>query len=411
MYRQQYPWIGSTLAPRWQGGYGAFGLSVPTPLPGQPNYAPNMTATGFNYCGSKYGMQQMLQDLGYYKGPIDGDVGSGTLGAMRAFSTASGVPIGSGGLSNAWCQALLDAWQSKMQPPAAPAPQPAPTGNGGGGAPAPNGQPSGNGQPAPNGNGTPTTNGTSGKSAIDKAKDWWNGQSTGVKAAIGIGGVAVVGLIIYALVGGKKKATPNRRSFKTWPRGKKPSWRSRRSVENWKYHTGNSSMRSFIGRKLRQGHSLTEARGELKEQLKFYEDSDVRPNYRSNKASNRRLTKAQQATLGRIRGKRAKAKTGKITTLRSGKRYGHLKPPKRYYKMGAKRPSDYADPEHYKYPLVFRGPSGKVNVKRTKAHIRAAQSYFAKHKRKYPMATRRKIASSINKAKKRYGVGGKVVKA
>ena len=79
--------------------------------------------------------------------------------------------------------------------------------------------------------------------------------------------------------------------------------------------------------------------------------------------------------------------------------------------MGAKRPSDYADPEHYKYPLVFRGPSGKVNVKRTQSHIRSAQSYFAKHKQKYPMATRRKIARNINKAKSQYGVGGRAVVA
>ena len=70
----------------------------------------------------------------------------------------------------------------------------------------------------------------------------------------------------------------------------------------------------------------------------------------------RELTPAQAKAVGKIRGKRGRAKTGKITTLKSGKRYGHLKPPKRYWKMGARRPSDYADPEHYKYPLVFRGP-------------------------------------------------------
>jgi hypothetical protein len=339
-------WYDSPSPGGWA-GYGAFGLSVPTPLPGQPGYAPDMKATGYNYCGSKYGMQQMLQDLGYYKGPIDGKVGGGTLGAMRAFSTASGVPIGSGSLSNAWCQALIDAWAAKMQPPAAPPPAQPPVGNGGQqpAPPAPNGNgpaPNGNG-PVPNGNGNGVVK--NGKGALDKAKDWWNSQSTGVKVAMGLGGVAIVGLIIYALVGGSKKATPNRRR------------------------------------------------------------------YRRNKAPKRRLTSAQQTALGRIRGKRKGAKTGKIKTLKSGKRYGHLKPPKRYYKMGAKRPSDYADPEHYKYPLIFRGPSGKVNVKRTKAHIRSAQSYFAKHKRKYPMGTRRKIASSINKAKKRYGVGGKLVKA
>jgi hypothetical protein len=351
---QQSPWAGATPARTWAGGYGAFGafgLVVPTPLPGNPSYAPNMKAQGYSYCGSKFGMQQMLQDLGYYTGTIDGKVGTGTIAAMKAFGNAHGVPI-TGSLSNAWCQKLMDVWQAKMQPPAAPAPAPVPPPPAG----RPNGQPPSNGGPVAtpgNGNGVTSAPGNGngvtpvapGAGPIDKAKAWWNEQSTGVKAAIGIGGVAIVGLIIYALVGGKKKATPNRRR------------------------------------------------------------------YRRNRKAPKRLTTAQQTALSRIRGKRARAKTGKIKTLKSGKRYGHLKPPKRYYKMGAKRPSDYADPEHYKYPLVFRGPSGKVNTKRTKAHIRAAQSYFAKHKRKYPMGTRRKIASRINKAKKQYGVGGKVVKA
>jgi hypothetical protein len=375
-----------------------------------------MKATGYNYCGSKFGMQQMLQDLGYYSGTIDGKVGTGTLNAMKKFGNDHGVPI-VGSLSNAWCQKLMSEWQARMQPAPAPAPAPPPP------AGRPNGQPPSNGGPVAtpgNGNGAPVpSNGNGngvapapGAGPIDKAKAWWNEQSTGVKAAIGIGGVAIVGLIIYALVGGKKKATPNRRRFKTWPKGKAPSWRSRKSVENWKYHTGNASMRQYIADKMDMGYTLTNARGELEEELKFYEDSDVRPNYRRNRrAPKKRLTAAQQTALSRIRGKRAKAKTGKIKTLKSGKRYGHLKPPKRYYKMGAKRPSDYADPEHYKYPLVFRGPSGKVNTKKTQAHIRAAQSYFAKHKRKYPMTTRQKIARNINKAKRQHGVGGKVVKA
>lgn len=351
-YGQQSPaWVGATPVQMWGGGLGAFGLLVPTPLPGQPSYAPNMKAQGYSYCGSKFGMQQMLQDLGYYTGTIDGKVGTGTIAAMKHFGNDHGVPI-IGSLSNAWCQKLIDEWQKKMQPPAAPVPTPVPAPplpQPNGQPPAPNGQPpapgNGNGvTPAPgNGNGNGVTPLPPGAGPLDKAKAWWNEQSTGVKAAIGIGGVAIVGLIIYALVGGKKKATPNRRRYK----------RNR----------------------------------------------------------GRRLTAAQQTALGRIRGKRSRAKTGKIKTLKSGKRYGHLKPPKRYYKMGAKRPSDYADSEHYKYPLVFRGPSGKVNTKRTKAHIRSAQSYFAQHKRKYPVGTRRKIAGRINKAKRQYGVGGKAVKA
>jgi len=305
-----------------------------------------MKAQGYSYCGNKYGMQQMLQDLGYYTGPIDGIVATGTINAMKAFGTDAGVPI-VGSLPDAWCQALMDAWQAKMQAPqVVPVSTPPPPSNGTPPPPPTNGQVT-NGQVTNgNGNGAATTNGAP-QGPIDKAKSWWDRQSTGVKVAMGLGGAAIVGLIIYALVGGGNKK-------------------------------------------------------------KTYAANRRRRRYRSNRA--KKYTSAQQKALKRIRGRRARAKTGKITTLKSGKRYGHLKPPKRYYKMGAKRPSDYADPEHYKYPLVFRTNPGKVNIKRTKAHIRAAQSYFAKHKRKYPMATRRKIARNINKAKKQYGVGGKVVK-
>lgn len=347
-------WAGATPSPVWSGGYGgygAFGLLVPTPLPGNPGYAPDMKATGYNYCGSKFGMQQMLQDLGYYNGMIDGDIGTGTITAMKHFGNDHGVPI-SGSLSNAWCQKLMEAWQAKMQrsaPGPAPAPDPSPASPGpspSNGASVATAPPNG-GQTTQNG----TTNGgaiastTNGLGPIDKAKLWWNSQSTGTKAAIGLGAVAVVGLIVYAAVGGKKKATPN------------------------------------------QGRSV----------------------YLPNRK--RSLTSKQKAALKRIRGKRAEAKTGKITTLKSGKRYGHLKPPKRYYQKGARRPSDYADPKHYKYPLVFRTKSGKVKPKETKKHIRAAQSYFARHKRKYSPSIRKTIASNINKAKSRYGVGGKTVKA
>ena len=324
-------YVGATPRRDWAGGdYADFGVMVPTPLPGQPGYEANMGTTGYNYCGSKYGFQQMLQDLGYYKGQIDGKVGTGTLSAAQRFAADHGAPWG-GSLSNDFCAKLIQAWQAQMAPSPSPqiprddaAPKPS---NGG-----PNGEPPKNGAPP-----APVTNGNG-------AAGWWGRQSTGVKAAVVVGSAAVLGLIVYALVGGKK-ATPNRRR-----------------------------------------------------------------RYKPNRRRRRRLTKAQAASLKKIRGKRGRAPTGKITTLKSGKRYGHLKPPKRYWKMGARRPSDYADPEHYKYPLVFRNQDGTINRKRSKVHIRAAQSYFARNKRKYPPTVRRRIARNINKAKKRFDVGGKTVK-
>jgi hypothetical protein len=208
-------WAGATPRQEWAGGYagmGAFGVMVPTPLPGNPSYAPDMKATGYNYCGSKFGFQQMLQDLGYYKGPIDGKIGTGSLAAAKNFAADHNVVL-SGGLSNAFCQKLIDVWAAKMGGgPAPPGAQPVPT-------PVP---------VAPAAAVAPTSapaSATLDRSSppVEKHEDtvlgtagsWWESQSTGVKAAVGIGGVAVVGLTLYALLGGDKKkpayAANNRR--------------------------------------------------------------------------------------------------------------------------------------------------------------------------------------------------------
>jgi hypothetical protein len=117
--------------------------------------------------------------------------------------------------------------------------------------------------------------------------------------------------------------------------------------------------------------------------------------------SNRRSRKGRR---------RASALKGKIRTVKGGRRFGHRAPPKRYWGMGARRKTDYGWPEGYKYPLVFRDSSGKVNLRRTKAHIGAAKRYFNRSKHQYPMEVRRTIARRINRASQRYGVGPTKVK-
>jgi hypothetical protein len=96
-----------------------------------------------------------------------------------------------------------------------------------------------------------------------------------VPLAIAGGAIALVAGIAAYQSEGRMRRNPRRR-FKTWPKGKAPSWRGNRSVENWKYYTGGGSMRQFIADKMELGYDLTSARGELEEQLKFYKDSDVR---------------------------------------------------------------------------------------------------------------------------------------
>lgn len=182
---------------RWKPGltgFGtAFGLDVPTPLPGNPNRVAKAKTTGYNYCGDAYGFQTMLKDLGYYRGMIDGNIGTGTITAAMAAAQQLGVPLQKGStINNDFCQALMDAWEAKFGTTPAPptaTPPTVPTTTPPAVPPTTTPPPA---EPPPNGNG----NGT----AIQPAngKGWWAQQSKETKIAIGVGGVAAVGLLLYA---------------------------------------------------------------------------------------------------------------------------------------------------------------------------------------------------------------------
>ena len=88
----------------------------------------------------------------------------------------------------------------------------------------------------------------------------------------------------------------------------------------------------------------------------------------------------------------------------AGKRWGSPRPPARYRRLGAVRASDYAFPERFKYPLVFRGRGGKVNYERSRRHVWNAKTRFTQFKHRYPTAIRRTIASNINRAARRFGL-------
>jgi hypothetical protein len=100
-------------------------------------------------------------------------------------------------------------------------------------------------------------------------------------------------------------------------------------------------------------------------------------------------------------------KVGTITTVKGGRKFGHKIPPKKYRQLGATRPDDYAWPKGYMYPVVFRTKTGRIKPSVSRKKIRAAASYYGKNKNQYPPAVRRTIARNINKAKKRFGIGGK----
>jgi hypothetical protein len=231
----------------------------------------------------------------------------------------------------------------------------------------------------PNGNG----NGNGG-GLLDRIKAWWGSQSTVTKGAVGVGAAGIVGLVIYSFVkkgGAPATATPNPRR---WKKGK------------------------FIAAQMAKGRSRKQA--EATWRMLQDPDERLREDVLAAARAPRRRKRRRRFRTNRAMSKRARVKTGKIITLSSGKRYGHGKPPKRYYGMGARRQSDYAAPAQYGYPLVFRTASGEIKPQVTRRHIVAAKGKFTKFKSRYPMKLRRQIARNINKASNRFGVGGKVVK-
>lgn len=93
----------------------AFGASVPLESGGV-----GATSSVPPYCGGQRQFQQMLKDLGYYPGAIDGKVGSGTLRGAAAFARANGLPTGH--VTSAFCKTLVASWEASR--PSVPVPMP-----------------------------------------------------------------------------------------------------------------------------------------------------------------------------------------------------------------------------------------------------------------------------------------------
>lgn len=174
------------------------------------------------------------------------------------------------------------------------------------------------------------------------------GMSTNAKIALGIGGLAAVGILVAALTIPKKR--PSRAMPMTVPMPMRATPNKRRK----------------IGAK---------------------------------------AIKSKKNFVAKAASKAAKAKPrrgpGKIITIGKGKkarRWGHTIAPKKHREKGATKQSQYAWSQGFKYPIYDA------------RHARAAQAYFARFKKDLPMSVRREIAKNINDAKKRYGIGGQSVK-
>jgi peptidoglycan hydrolase-like protein with peptidoglycan-binding domain len=187
-------------------------IQVPTPIPGNMNRMATVRATGYNYCGDLRGLQQILAELGWYKGAVDNIFGPGTKRAAEAAAREYGVPFTKGGtINNDFCQAVMDAWVALNAPrpaprkpaPPAPAPAPAPRRDS-----APSSQPRSGTTPPQK---TSTQKSPSGKSSNGGSSnggitEWWNSQEKNTQIAIGLGAVGVVGLGVYLLATPKKSS-------------------------------------------------------------------------------------------------------------------------------------------------------------------------------------------------------------
>jgi peptidoglycan hydrolase-like protein with peptidoglycan-binding domain len=157
----------------YMGRYPVYGVGLP----------PGANQNSLPWCGGIKPLQQMLSDLGFYAGRIDGSVGTGTTNAIVAAQRQYGVPTGA--ISKGFCAALADAWNAKM---AAPSPTP--------GAPAP-------GAPAAPSPGVPTEappNGAMVMAEPQGVMDKWAALPMAAKAGILGGTLLLVGGGIYLVV-------------------------------------------------------------------------------------------------------------------------------------------------------------------------------------------------------------------
>ena len=85
----------------------ALGADVPTA------HGTFTATTSPPYCGSPFALQQMLADLGFYSGPINGQVDEATLSAAANFGRSRGISNLSY-VTTEYCRLLTSEWQ-KLQ--------------------------------------------------------------------------------------------------------------------------------------------------------------------------------------------------------------------------------------------------------------------------------------------------------
>ncbi len=227
------------------------------------------------------------------------------------------------------------------EPPAPGVPEPQP--------PAPGPAPSVPGAPGPAPAPTPP--------GIEPVQpSWWEQRSDTEKAVI-IGAAGIAGVLLVAGFMGKKKkrggamATANRRRRTRRARARRRGRRTKRNI--------------------RRVRCKSNARRKAAPSL---------PAFKPAAWTERRRSKLKCA---------------------GDKRIGncHCKAPLKYAREGASRPSDYAYPKCFQFPLYFN------SADKSRRHIRNAAARFAQNMHRYPPDVQRVMYRNIMKAKKAYGIG------
>lgn len=153
-------------------------------------------------CGDAYALQEMLKDLGYYKGDIDGQLGSQSIAAWQSFCKDYGVSTsGATFPQKTQCQAIMDSWEASQSPGTPESPPPLPGGS------------SASQQPV---NVTVTPKPKAKSSSKSGMAKFWEDRSTAEKAALIGGGLFAVAGTLFALMhkssSSAATATANRRS-------------------------------------------------------------------------------------------------------------------------------------------------------------------------------------------------------
>jgi hypothetical protein len=128
-------------------------------------------------------------------------------------------------------------------------------------------------------------------------------------------------------------------------------------------------------------------------------ESRFTPNARRKRASKRAVAKARKRGGAYFWGlKRSPRARRKARSMKESS-WCHKSPPAKYARHGATQKSDYAFPECFKYPV--RGTTEKWS----RAHTKAAASYFARHQWNIPEKYRAKVRARIDRERKHWGIG------